>query len=744
MKSTIKKIGYFLKKHIFSVICLLLATVICISGTLSYSKYIVNDGSSNSATAGSFQASAYINGISALSFTNTAFWGGTESSDKIAMNALRQIKFSVNNYQTDSSNNQKVADVRMRYNLVFSAPVNFATKLAFQVFDDKDVALFPQIVIADLLAKNSGEQYDTSTSVDYNGQAVGDLTFTVTKATVDGMETVTAVSLNGVTITFTKFSKEVDQTLLFRLWDVSSLTSAEHPTISNEGGKIKPLVTVKYKENVEFYKISVTMPSFVLPAAVATTINHSIQLAPTNAIEDNHLGGSLVGVTTDASNNNIYTSVNPTSDKVDKSIYGPSGTDNKFAIETLVESTVDTYYNDSSLSGTVVKTESSTSKVFGNVLSYEKGKTTTSTFSTQTSKDLPLSSDESTSVSVGETTTTTSYSWNNYQLTDRAKEYDVYLLDPDDTTATTKSYSHYRDTTKVYYDSDNKVAGKFVDVGTAGTYGTAFYIHKLSATQTGTKTVSTVTSRQLVSKTQVTDTEVREEMECTEINGNNIFLTVIKTTDIKVSENKVYRVISTETKSTVTRTGYVYQAYFLDSNSKKPMCISRGGSYDSFIHAEVQSNNPNQVVSNESNSSITYQNQVMFYETTSGTSTVCNYFGDGENDQYSTETDVQTVTDTSNILESTQKSNSTNTEYIKREITRDYSYEDINITEISVSESVVEGENTTTKNTVYTSSNPLKMYEEVNNKHQQKYYLSTSYSKNYPFYVDVIFEQVLN
>ncbi len=737
MKSTFKKIGYFLKKHIFSVICLLLATIICISGTLSYSKYIVNDGSSNSATAGSFNASAYINGISALSFTNTAFWGGTESSDKIAMNALRQIKFSVNNYQTDSSNNQKVADVRMRYNLVFSAPVNFAEKLAFQVFDDKDVALFPQIVIADLLAKKSGEQYDTSTSVDYNGQAVGDLTFTVTNATIDGMTTVTAVSSNGVSATFTKFTKEVDQTLLFRLWDVSSLTSDGNPTVSNEGGKIKPPVTVNYKQDVEFYKISVTMPSFVLPASIATTINHSIQLAPTSAIDDDYLGGALMHVTTDTSNNKIYTSVNPTSDKVDKSIYGPSETGNEFAIETLVESTVDTFYNDSSLTGTVVKTESSTSKVFGNVLSYKDGETTSSTFSTQTSKDLQLSPSESTSGSVGEATTTTSFLWNNYQLTDRAKEYDEYLLDPDDKTATTKSYSHYKDTTTVYLDDDNNVAGKFVDVGTAGSYGTAFYIHKLAATQTGVKTVSTVTSRELVSKTQVTDTEVREEMTCTKIDGNKISLKVTKTTDIKVSENKVYRVISSQIKSTVTRTGYIYRAYYLESNSGKPVCISRGGSYDTFKQAKTQSNNPNEVSS--SNPSITYQNQVMFYETTSGTNTVCNYFGD---DQYSTETNVQTLTDTSNILESTKISDDTKTEYIKREITRDYSYKDIVITEISVSESTLEETTTSTHKTVYTSDNPLKMYDEVNN--QQKYYLSTSYSKNYPFYVDVIFEQVLN
>lgn len=729
MKSTFKKIGYFLKKHIFSVICLLLATIICISGTLSYSKYITSDITPGGASAGSFTASASINGISALSFTNTAFWGGTESSDKIAMNALRQIKFSVNNYQTDSEGNKKVAEVRMRYNLVFSAPTNFVEKLAFQVFDAKDVALFPQIVIADLLAKKSGEQYDTSSSVDYNGQAVGDLTFTVTKATVDGMETVTAVSSNGISIKFTKFSKEVDQTLLFRLWDVSSLTSAEQPTISNEGGKIKPPVTVKYKENVEFYKISVTMPSFVLPAAVATTINHSIQLAPTSAIDDNHLGGTLVNTTKDSSGN--VTSASPVT-----SIYGPS-TENQTVngtIQTLVESTVDTYYNDSSLTGEAVKTESSTSKVFGNVLSYEKGKTTTSTFSTQTSKDLSLDPSESTSVSVGETTTTTSYSWNNYQFTtDGTNLYNSLLNGEKDFT--------------------NSNLDSFVAIATAGDYGTLFYVHKIPATQTGTKTESKMISKTLASKSEVADTTITETMTCDSIGTDGkISLRVTKETVNKVSENKVYKIVSNDTISTVTRNGYIYICFYHkyeeNSTETKKAVIYPGGVYDELY--AVKYNSSGSIEYNEKANSlgkytpkttgVLYKNQVMFYETTSGTNTICNYFGEGTNDQYSQETNVQTLTDTSNILESTKKSDNTNTEYIKREITRDYSYLDINITEVSVSESTVEETATTTKKKVYTSGTPLNLFDG----NIQKLFLSTSYSKNYPFYVDVIFEQVLN
>lgn len=723
-----------------------MATIICISGTLSYSKYITNDNTSGGASAGSFTASASINGISALSFTNTAFWGGSAESDKIAMNALRQLKFSVNNYQTDSAGNKKVAEVRMRYNLVFSAPVVFASKLAFQVFNEHDVALLPQIVLADLLATTSGGTYDTSTSVDYNSQSVGDLTFTINKTTDEG-ETITAESsTTGVKITITTFEKDINQTLLFRLWDVSSLTNSSTTTVSNESGKILPPVTVNYTQKVKFYKISVTMPSFVLPAAVATTINHSIQLAPTSAIDDNQLGGSLVNVT-QVDGNDVYTSVNPDSAKIDKSLYGPSGTTenvNQFAIETLFETVNDSYYENSTFSGESTKTESTTTKVTGNIQNYTVGSTTSSQYSYQTSKDMELT-EEAKKQTSGTSTTTTTYVWDNYELTAKAKEYDTYLLAPDDSNATPKTYSNYRNTTNTYTDNGT-IAGKYVDVGTANTDGTAFYIHKLAATQTGTEIISTITSRQLISKTQVTNTVVKETVNCTSIDGNQITLSVTKTTDVKVSENEVYRTISEETRTTVTRTGYVYRMYFLDSNFQKVMCISRGGLFDSFYKADVQTGDVNKITTSTINTAVTYQNQIMFYETTDGTQTTCKYFGDDGNNQYSSvETSTsQTMSNTTEILEQTEGETTTQNEYINRVITRTYNHSPINVSEISQTTSTIEGSTTTETKNVYTKDNPLNMYQkDSENKLKQIYYLSSSYSKNYPFYVDVIFEQVL-
>ena len=79
----------FIKKNISSFICFLMAIIVALMATLSYARY-VTDGKFNGASSiGSFSCSAAINGVSAVSFTNTAFWGGTAEDDRndIAMNA---------------------------------------------------------------------------------------------------------------------------------------------------------------------------------------------------------------------------------------------------------------------------------------------------------------------------------------------------------------------------------------------------------------------------------------------------------------------------------------------------------------------------------------------------------------------------------------------------------------------------------------------------------------------------------
>lgn len=743
-----------------------MATIICISGTLSYSKYITSDNTSGGASAGSFTASAAINGISALSFTNTAFWGGSAESDKIAMNALRQLKFSVNNYQTDSAGNKKVAEVRMRYNLVFSAPVVFASKLAFQVFNEHDVALLPQIVLADLLATTSDGTYDTSTSVDYNSQSVGDLEFKVDKSNTDGVETITATAeSSGVKVTITTFTRNVDQSLLFRLWDVSSLTNSTNKTVSSESGSIKPPVTVNYKQTVDFYKISVTMPDFVLPASVATTVNHSIQLAPTSAIDDNQLGGSLVKVT-GSSGNETYTSVNPDSTQIIKTLYGPSGDDNRFAIETLVETVKDSYYEDLTFSGDSTKTENSTVKVTGNIQNYKEGSTTSSQYSYQTSRDIALTDEEKSSIESG--TQSESYSWNNFQFT----------------TDGTTLYNSLLNGTK---DFKNSSLNSFVAIATAGDYGTLFYVHKIPATQTGTKTESKMISKTLASKSEVTDTTITETMTCDSIGANGVItLKVTKETVEKVSENKVYEIVSNDTISTVTRSGYIYICFYdkykENSTETEKAVVYPGGVYDTLYKVEIDSNGNvvTQTVDGKTrpvkeSPEVTYRNQAMFYEN-NGT----NYFGDENKDQFSKETDSKVVNEaTSNVLYSEEKSTSTNTEYMKREITRRYEHSEIDVSKISQSTtsngttteesttegsttteggttegttstegSTTEGSTTTETTNVYTSGAPLYMYKEEKEEdgktyNKQQYYLSSSYSKNYPFYVDVIFKQIL-
>ena len=65
-------------------------------------KYVTSSNGSDSARVAKFSYSAKINGVSALSFTNTDFWAQAEGgSESIAMNALRSIDMTVNNFRED-------------------------------------------------------------------------------------------------------------------------------------------------------------------------------------------------------------------------------------------------------------------------------------------------------------------------------------------------------------------------------------------------------------------------------------------------------------------------------------------------------------------------------------------------------------------------------------------------------------------------------------------------------------------
>ena len=306
MKAIIKFIKQsalpFIKKNIFSCLCLLLSALVALTGSISYSKYISTDNVNKKPGAGSFSCSASIDGVSALSFTNTAFWGGTVADDKIAMNALRSINFSVNNWEVVNGE-EKVTEVKTSYDLVFSAPKNFASRLAFQLFNEEEAPMLPQIVVYDLIHSVDSEgavhYYNTGTSIDYTSTPFQHIVLQ-TSVSADGKtyfatyNGVLAGEQTEVYIRIEEYTAETHQLLHFRTWDTSALTNNENPTVKEEGGKITPPLQVTYRNDVDFYRITLSLSSLELPAGVKTTRKHSIHLSPTDTISDSHLGGSFV------------------------------------------------------------------------------------------------------------------------------------------------------------------------------------------------------------------------------------------------------------------------------------------------------------------------------------------------------------------------------------------------------------------------------------------------------------------
>ncbi len=338
MKEFFSSIKAFIKKNVFSCLCLLLSFLVCITGSLSYAKYISSAPASGNTGVGSFSCSASIDGVSALSFTNTAFWGGTVEDDKIAMNALRSINFSVNNFEVVGGQ-EKVSEVKMQYNLTFSAPKNFIQRLAVQLFNEQDKPMLPQIVLIDLInAAEHGHLFHTATSNDYNSVYHHDLTFQTSKSGND----YTAIFDGAihdepmkVIVKLEEYQKEAHQLLHFRTWDTSGLTSESEPTVDVEGGKLLPPLEVQFKRLVTFYRITIFMSNMVLPASEKTTVKHSVRLAPTDTIEDDHLAGYFVTL-----QDGKYVPVT--------SIFGGTnaGESIEYQMQTVKEKAVDKYYID--------------------------------------------------------------------------------------------------------------------------------------------------------------------------------------------------------------------------------------------------------------------------------------------------------------------------------------------------------------------------------------------------------------
>lgn len=276
----------FIKKNIFSLICLLLFLLVLAMGSISYAKYIIKGTNNSYTNVGSFYFETSIDDVSGLSFTNTAFWSES-GSDKIALNALRNLTFSVSNYEKNEPT--KVTDVKLKYNLSFAAPKNFVEVMAMQLFNNKNEAIIPQIVLSDLINSSDTKTYKTSESIDYNGTDYKDLEFSVNK-----YDKLIIASSNSVTITLEEFTKEIEQTLLFRMWDVSMLTSDSIKELSSEGGKVLTPLEIIFNETVEFYKITISVDDFILPAKTETKDTYTIKLAPTKIVSDTHLGGVIV------------------------------------------------------------------------------------------------------------------------------------------------------------------------------------------------------------------------------------------------------------------------------------------------------------------------------------------------------------------------------------------------------------------------------------------------------------------
>ena len=304
MKSIFIKAFLYVKSNLFACACFFWAIMIFLIGSFSYARFISSEPVRSLPQAGSFVCSANIDGVSSLSFTNTAFWGGTLTDDKVAMSALRSIDFTVNNFKM-VGDKKVVNEVKTSYSLSFSAPANFTERLALQPFKFDELGeehpLLPQIVISDIFhAGRVGTEYNTGDSEDYQGVDVQDMKFEITKSGDDIPDYIaTSYDTNGnvvAQIRLEHFKKEVPQKLLFRMWDVSRLTTVEQPSMNTESGKLLPPLEITATQEIDYYKIIISIPGvLVMPAAVETTYNHSVHLTPTHTITDEHLAGYFVG-----------------------------------------------------------------------------------------------------------------------------------------------------------------------------------------------------------------------------------------------------------------------------------------------------------------------------------------------------------------------------------------------------------------------------------------------------------------
>lgn len=383
-----KKIIAFIQNNFISCVCLFLAATI-FTGSITLAKYISTETSNVGSSAGSFHCSGSVDDVSSLSFANLDFWGGTEKDTP--MNAIHSLNFLVNNYEertVGESVTKHVSVAKMGYTLIFSAPAIFLEKLAMQLFESPDRVMTPQIVLADLLATANDSTFKTADSKDYNGTAYStdyngveytDFEFDVNSSELTLVEEVKdtegnviqkGVKANAYTATsklpdgkvnmvlkVDPFMQTMTQTLKFRLWDVSKLTSESNKTVDHEGGDLIAPLYADVQADVLCYRISISMPQFTLAAGVEEQDRYSLRFVTTSAINDHELGRFLTDNDEGATLKSVFKN---------KTAY----------IKTMTETVTD---KDSS--GNV--TERNTYDVLGNPRAYTAGEETTTKETTE-------------------------------------------------------------------------------------------------------------------------------------------------------------------------------------------------------------------------------------------------------------------------------------------------------------------------------------------------------------------------
>lgn len=726
MKNKLKKFfsnaKVFIKKNALSCLCLLIATLVAITGSVSYSKYISTSPITEGSGAGSFSASATIDGVSALSFTNTAFWGGTVEEDKIAMNALRSVDFHVRNYEYDGSGNKKIADVKMKYNLVFDAPKNFAERLAIQVFDKANQPLLPQIVLSylfDSVASSTTGVFDTGKTPDYNASEIHDEVFDVVKS--GDTFTATMRDNEDTVIIIEDHFEDVHQRLDFRTWDCSALTNTINPTLNVEGGTLTPPLTVYYmEENVEFYRIIIKMPQFILEPGAEREAHYSIKIAPTDTIQDGHLGGSFAQLI-----DGEYVPV--------KEIYG--GSSNDWYLENIHEKVIDKFYSDESFTVPIQvngnnKVEETEYNIMGSRTIYYPGETIETVAYTLQSKTQEDFNEDFGPV----TETVTGTKPEDLGLPTKAQWDTVTTINEDMDSATPTSWTGN-------INGNNGYATIRINGRNRRVYVYSFPCTK-TYTQTGEYTVVEKREKRL-SEIVTTTNDIQESGNVISVSDGEreIKIHLQRTTKTTVETDRTSQIETVTTvykySRTVTLSGTFYKAYY---NRDKANSRPNSAQYAEYTGDES--------VTLRNNGGTYYLRQPSW------------------NDAGTAQAGAFTITDSSSsdpVYEEVTTPSIVKydpvTEHVDRTITRSFNH-----TKIKIEKLVWDGVGSDGFNpedfdangeeyNEFTEANPLKLYLSQYGPNNgggmhwvdvQKIYLAQCYSKNYPFYVNVIFEQYLD